>query len=427
MRMQRYLNGFLHAALVILAVAAHASPVPLPAFHLDLAQTTVSGLSSGAFMAVQFGVAYSSIVKGVGAIAGGPYYCAQGDVDIATGKCSCTGLFTLACDAKPGGTSLPALYQATGRYARTGRIDPVEKLSGQRIWLFSGSKDDVVPPAVMQDLLTYYRHYAKEENIRFVGDVAAEHAFPTEDFGNKSCSDYGPPFINKCRFDGAGELLKWMYGDLKLKAVTQGGRLIEFDQTEFAPARHATEHGLAPTGFVYVPPTCEAGTGTTCRLHIAFHGCKQNKDAVGDAFIRHAGYNEWADANKLIILYPQTQATTSNPNACWDWFNFDGDDPSYATKEGREIAAVKGMVDRLAGINPPSTSVPWPRCITASNAGHVQAGRAHDWFFFARANGSNQLLGLDNNFFVTTLRQAGANYFEPAVKSGGGDRSQGGC
>jgi hypothetical protein len=27
---------------------------------------------------VQFGVAWSSIVKGVGVIAGGPYYCAQG-------------------------------------------------------------------------------------------------------------------------------------------------------------------------------------------------------------------------------------------------------------------------------------------------------------------------------------------------------------
>ena len=156
MRMQRYLATLLHAALFIFAAAVHASPVPLPAFRLDLAQTTVSGLSSGAFMAVQFGVAHSSIVKGVGAIAGGPYYCAQGELDIATSKCSCTGLFTLACDAKPGGTSLPALYQTTARYARTGRIDPIAKLAGQRIWLFSGSKDDVVPPAVMQDLLTRY-------------------------------------------------------------------------------------------------------------------------------------------------------------------------------------------------------------------------------------------------------------------------------
>ena len=34
-------------------------------------------ISSGAFMAVQFGFAWSSVVKGVGVVAGGPFYCAQ--------------------------------------------------------------------------------------------------------------------------------------------------------------------------------------------------------------------------------------------------------------------------------------------------------------------------------------------------------------
>ncbi|MFT5643938.1 MAG: poly(3-hydroxybutyrate) depolymerase [Janthinobacterium sp.] len=35
---------------------------------------SVSALSSGAYMAKQFQVAYSSIVAGVGIIAGGPFY-----------------------------------------------------------------------------------------------------------------------------------------------------------------------------------------------------------------------------------------------------------------------------------------------------------------------------------------------------------------
>lgn len=428
-RMHRYLTRFLHAAFlaIVTAAAAHADPVPLPAFHIDVAQTTVSGLSSGAFMAVQFGVAHSSIVKGVGAIAGGPYYCAQGDVDIATSKCSCTGMFEFSCEVGPGRTALPTLIRVTDANARAGKIDPVDRLAGQRIWLFSGKRDHVVPPQVMKDLQAYYQHYIRAENIAYRGDIEAEHAFPTRDFGNPRCDTFKPPFINICPVDAAGELLNWMYGELQPKARNQVGRLIEFDQSEFGAARRPTEHGLAPTGFVYVPTACAANSGTTCRLHIAFHGCEQNAAAVGDAFIRHAGYNNWADTNHLIILYPQTVTTSGNPNACWDWFDFDRDDPGYATKSGRQIAAVKGMVDRIAGIDPPPASVPWPRCITSSNAEHVEAGRAHDWFFFARANGSNRVIGFDNNFLVTTLKQTGANYYEPALKPGSAGRPSQGC
>lgn len=56
-----------------LASAADA-PLALPAYNADLSQTSVSGLSSGAFMAAQFSVAYSSLVVGAGVVAGGPFY-----------------------------------------------------------------------------------------------------------------------------------------------------------------------------------------------------------------------------------------------------------------------------------------------------------------------------------------------------------------
>ena len=34
-------------------------------------------------------------------------------------------------------------------------------------------------------------------------------------------------------------------------------------------------------GFAYVPPACEAGG---CKVHVAFHGCRQTAETVGDAF-----------------------------------------------------------------------------------------------------------------------------------------------
>ena len=42
-------------------------------------------------------------------------------------------------------------------------------------------------------------------------------------------------------------------------------------------------------------------------------------------------------------------ATASNPQGCWDWFAYDG--PDYALKSGRQMAAIKAMVDRLSGLH----------------------------------------------------------------------------
>ena len=76
------------AAMPVACVAD--APPPLPALNIDTPETSVSGLSSGGFMAVQFQVSHSSIVKGAGIVAAGPYFCARNDVVTATTKCSCT-------------------------------------------------------------------------------------------------------------------------------------------------------------------------------------------------------------------------------------------------------------------------------------------------------------------------------------------------
>src|SRR5689334_15807256 len=64
------------AGAAALAFTFHAHAVTLPALNVDTTKTTVSGLSSGGFMANQLGYAYSSVFKGVGVFAGGPYMCA---------------------------------------------------------------------------------------------------------------------------------------------------------------------------------------------------------------------------------------------------------------------------------------------------------------------------------------------------------------
>jgi len=63
-------------ALIFFMTAAVAAP--LPQLNIDKTQTTVSGISSGGYMAVQLHVAYSATFKkGAGVIAGGPFNCAE--------------------------------------------------------------------------------------------------------------------------------------------------------------------------------------------------------------------------------------------------------------------------------------------------------------------------------------------------------------
>ena len=58
------------------------------------------------------------------------------------------------------------------------------------------------------------------------------------------------------------------------------------------------------------------------------------------------GYNRWAETNRLIVLYPRVEASLFNPRGCWDWWGYSG--TGYATKDGAQIRAVWGMLERLS-------------------------------------------------------------------------------
>src|SRR5215813_188675 len=230
----------------IVAFVAESSPtaaqtVSLPSYNVDISQTSVSGLSSGGFMAVQFEVAFSSTLRGAGVIAGGPYYCAQGNLLTATSTCSCVpfGCF------EQSSTNVAQLIAITDRNAGRGLIDATGNLARHRIWLFSGTNDTAVPQRVMDDLLTYYRHYITDPaNIFYKNDVPAEHAMPTDFFGNP-CAVRNDPFISNCNYDAAGQLLQWIYGSLHPKNTGQlGGSFINFDQKPFID--QTSDHGMAP-------------------------------------------------------------------------------------------------------------------------------------------------------------------------------------
>lgn len=342
------------AALALVAGAACAA-VELPALNIDKTQTTVSGLSSGGYMAVQTHVAFSStFAKGAGVIAGGPYYCAQGSVSTATG----------ACMATPSSINVDTLASTTNSWASQGLIDATSNLGQSKVYLFSGSKDTTVVPGVMDALQRYYLKYVPTANIQYKKDIAAEHSMVSDDYGN-ACGTKASPFINDCDYDLPGAMLTQLYGSLNARNNgTLTGSIIEFNQSSFVSG-----HGMNGSGWVYVPQECSSGT-TSCRLHVAFHGCKQNPSYIGDEYVRKAGYNRWADTNRIVVLYPQTGAAATN--GCWDWWGYDN--ANYAKKSGPQMAAIKAMVDKVSsgdgsggGTTPPD-ALPAPTNVTATGA-----------------------------------------------------------
>jgi poly(3-hydroxybutyrate) depolymerase len=356
----------LAVAAAIAAGTAHAV-VPLPKYNVDRSQTTVSGLSSGGFMANQLGWAHSSLFKGVGIFAAGPYMCA--------GHNNYT-----ACmyNATISSAQLATMQNSIDSFSGSGAIDPKSGVAAQKVYMFVGSSDTTVGPNPMAALRTQYgNNGVPAANLEFVQRTGAAHVFPT-DFdatGNNACSSAVSPYISNCGYDGAKAVLSRFYGTLNARNnAPASSNYIEFDQRAFT-----TNPGMAPTGWVYVPANC--ASGAQCRVHVALHGCQQSTSKIGDQFIRNTGYTRWADTNSIIVLFPQTQVdntsrptaasgSLANPNACWDWIGWYGTD--FARKSGVQIAALKAMVDQLSsgtGSGGGGTgALPAPTGVTASGA-----------------------------------------------------------
>jgi len=299
-------------------------------------EITVSGISSGGAFAVQFHVAYSSGVSGAGIIAGAPYWCANGNAVTAT----------TTCMLYPALISISQLVSAT-RYAyATNSIDSPNNLANAKVYLFSGSKDTIVNPGVVGKLQDYYGEFISSKgNITTQYSIPAEHSFVTNNFGN-NCAYLGSPYINNCNFDTAGAMLNFLLGPLKPPVAAIYGNIYSINQAPYLPPL-ATLYtaSMGQKAYVYVPTKCTSSSGN-CPIHVAFHGCAQSISMIGLDYVNNTNYNRWAESNNIIILFPQVEPNTLNPQGCWDWGGYTG--TGYATQLGWQMITVSNMVDNIS-------------------------------------------------------------------------------
>lgn len=299
-------------------------------FTINTDNMSVSGVSSGGYMASQFHVAYSSKISAVGIIAGGPYWCARGDISRALGYCM-----------KGGSGTDPLLINEYIEHAQQERnIDAVSNLKNDKVWIFHGAKDIIMANSISRAIKDFYSQYTSIDNINEIYDIPVNHGMPTISTGVQ-CDTIGGSFLNACNYDAAGEILETFYGHLKTRSEAKGN-LIKIDQSLYKDAHLTNE------GYVYIPSQCTKNK--TCELHTVFHGCIQSTEFIGKDFINGAGYNQWAESNNIVIFYPQvksSQFSPMNPKGCWDWWGYTSE--NYANNKGPQMMAINAMINNISG------------------------------------------------------------------------------
>jgi hypothetical protein len=239
--------------------------------------------------------------------------------------------------------SASSLFDHASQLSSQSRIDPIGNLAAHKVYLFTSSEDATVHTGVVEAAREFYRLAGvPDDNIAFHESDIAAHAFITEDQG-LACGTAGPPFLNDCDRDQAGEILNWLAGPLEARTDADESAFIRFPQAEFTA--DASRASMGGDGMAYIPQSCRTEAG--CTVHIAFHGCRQGLEQpeIGETIVRQSGYANWAEANRMILLFPQAASNTLNPRGCWDWWGYTGAD--FLTRDAPQIRAVSAMLERL--------------------------------------------------------------------------------
>jgi len=272
----------------------------------DPHQVSISGLSSGGAMALQYAVAHSGSIIGVGSVAGPAWYCAEGDLAHAMQVCM-----------KGQGTVQPKTDLAR-QFAAAGKIDSLcgNTTSALKHSFVFQSKDDEV-------LSTMYGEEMPDPSTR--KEVADADVWEFDQ----------QPMIDAVKNEG----------------VSASGDYVFWYQSSQSTQRQNFD--LAPKGYIYVPTVCEQGR-PPCRVHVALHGCAQDPKL----FAQKSGYNDWAEHYRAIIVYPAIKArepwpwdylsgAEPNPLGCWDWWGYldpgTGGD-RYLTKDGPQIRVIERII-----------------------------------------------------------------------------------
>jgi hypothetical protein len=221
----------------------------------------------------------------------------------------------------------------------------------------------------MKATAEFFARYTTAANVLAVWNVSSEHGYITDSCCQPCDESPRAPddgFILNCGYDQPGHMLAHLYGDRALLNRTSTGdapgrNILRANQSAYLPPGvNLSAAQLQAASYVYVPSRCaalpRAQLTAKCRVHVNYHGC----GGGGPGVVETAGYREHAEANDLIVLFPQAAAGPGNPNGCWDWTGLTGSE--FDTRSGAQISTVVRMVNDLAN------AIEWPSASTHASS-----------------------------------------------------------
>lgn len=335
---------------------------------------TVSGQSAGASQAIQHLFAFSASVEGAAILAGSPYGC--GNLPLKRMD-ECYGYAPYGYGDPDGMESQKQMVAYVRQHYKAGRIDDPANLWETPVLLFSGANDYEVYTKVMRSVKTQLSAFVSPKKIKAVFDTKAGHVWSV-DHGHCGCGvchygygdNYGYGYgadavhgkqhgkhccdVNNCEYDLSGDMLKMFYGPLKPRVKAQP-RLHWVQQEPYVPRPAnattaekdaAVKHSLvARWAILYVPEACK-GRVHACRVHVNYHGCQANRWQDRLIWVKNININEYAEANDIIVVYPQEKGDKMTGKGCWNWIS-KKDDRNFDTKQSKQLRMVMNMVANL--------------------------------------------------------------------------------
>lgn len=270
------------------------------------AKYSISGISSGGFMAAQMGVIYSADVEAVGIVAAGFYNCAGdhyqqslnlafklgkgyrafyetevNDVELIQGHMNESIALSprnpiyqsvQICMKKPAKSEIDLKIIADLQSKNL--IAPTENIKNQKVFLYQGGLDHVVNPEILGKNIEFYEKMnVPQENIKVLENPKGAHTFPTDKKDLNSCSSQGIPYISSCGLDLAGEILKQALGKETLVRNSEEAEPVLFIVKQSIDEKHPTS--VADYGYMATPPYCLENP-EQCKVHVALHGCEMS-------------------------------------------------------------------------------------------------------------------------------------------------------
>lgn len=278
----------------------------------DQIKYTISGISSGGFMANQMATIFSSQFSGVGTVAGGFYYCAQAHLPKQIKKDASTigtgNLFLFEpiasapwlhpqkgnplyqssiCMGSPEQAILPDAYLKAN--VENKLVDPLSNVSDQKVFIYQGESDSTVKVQMQERLKSYYLSVGvKESNIAMLTGKG-NHNFPTDRKDGINCNQSKTPYVASCDLNLASILLAHLFDDKMIRTEINKNHIYVVDQTTELLNLSKTETdwmmpapSIAPYGYLYANDKCLANP-KSCHMHIALHGCKMT-DSFNEDF-----------------------------------------------------------------------------------------------------------------------------------------------